>query len=133
MGRHEDRLTPAMIKQRLVSGRGQLGSLEKAVERILFSLRNWGMLDETDQRYAYAPKRQAFPSSSTDLEAWLLACVLRAHPAEELPFADLLRLPELCPFRFTLSVDHLRAHSRFIVQRQGAGWDMVRLASLDAP
>ena len=133
MARHEEHLTPAMVKQRMVSGRGQLGSLEKAVERILFSLRNWGMLDETDQRYAYAPKRQAFPASSTGLEAWLLVCALRAHPAEELPFADFLRLPELFPFRFTLSVGHLRAHSRFVVQRQGAGWDMVRLASADAP
>ena len=128
MGRHEDHLTPAMVKQRLISGRGQLGSLEKAVERIMFSLRDWGMLDETDQRYAYAPQRQAFPASSGDLEAWLLTCALRSHPAEELPFADLLHLPELLPFRFTLSVHHLRMHPGFVVQRQGSGWDMVRIA-----
>jgi hypothetical protein len=128
LGRYEDQVTPAMVKQRLISGRGQLGSLEKAVERIMFSLRNWGILTESDQRYAYAPQRQVFPASSVDLEAWLLACALRAHPAEELPFADLLRLPELFPFRFTLTVDHLRTHPRFAVQRQGAGWDMVRSA-----
>jgi hypothetical protein len=132
IGRYEDHITPAMVKQRLISGRGQLGSLEKAVERIMFSIRNWGMLTETDQRYAYAPQRQAFPSSSTDLEAWLLACALRAHPAEELPFADLLHLPELFPFRFTLAVDHLRTHPQFVVQRQGAGWDMVRVVPRDA-
>ena len=131
LGRQEDSITPAMVKQRLISGRGQLGSLEKAVERIMFSLRNWGMLTETDQRYTYAPQRQAFPSSNANLEAWLLACALRAHPAEELPFADLLHLPELFPFRFTLAVDHLRTHPWFAVQRQGAGWDMVRLVSLD--
>jgi hypothetical protein len=127
LGRYEDRVTPAMVKQRLISSRGQLGSLEKAVERIMFSLRNWDLLTESDQRYAYAPQRQAFPASSADLEAWLLACALRAHPADELPFADLLRLPELFPFRFTLAVDDLRAHPRFAVQRQGAGWDMVGL------
>ena len=78
MGRYEDHITPAMVKQRLISGRGQLGSLEKAVERIMFSLRNWAMLTETDQRYAYAPQRQVFSASSTDLEAWLLACALVA-------------------------------------------------------
>ena len=132
LGRYEDRVTPAMVKQRLISSRGQLGSLEKAVERIMFSLRNWGLLVESDQRYAYAPQGQAFPASSTDLEAWLLACALRAHPADELPFADLLRLPELFPFRFTLTVDDLRAHPQFAVQRQGAGWDMVGLVSSDA-
>jgi hypothetical protein len=37
------------------------------------------------------------------LEAWLLAIALSVHPAEELPFADLLRLPELFPFRFAIS------------------------------
>jgi hypothetical protein len=127
LGRYEERVTPAMVKQRLISSRGQLGSLEKAVERIMFSLRNWGLLAESGQRHTYAPQGQAFSASSADLEAWLLACALRAHPADELPFADLLRLPELFPFRFTLAVDDLRADPRFAVQRQGAGWDMVRL------
>jgi hypothetical protein len=127
IGRYEDHITPAMVKQRLISGRGELGSLEKAVERIMFSMRNWGMLTETDQRYAYKPQRQAFPASSTDLETWVLACAVHAHPAEEMPFADLLRLPELFPFHFTLDLGHLRADPRFIVQRQGAGWDMVRI------
>jgi len=40
-----------------------------------------------------------------------------------------VHLPELFPFRFTLTVDHLRAHPWFVVQRQGAGWDMVRVVS----
>jgi hypothetical protein len=35
-------------------------------------------------------------------------------------------LPELFPFRFTLTLDHLHQHPQFAVQRQGAGWDMVR-------
>jgi hypothetical protein len=129
LGRFEDHVTPAMVKTRLISERGELGSLEKAVERVMFSIRNWGMLAETERRYAYAPRRRAFDASDTDLEAWLLACALRAHPAEELPFTDLLRLPELFPFRFTLAADDLRARSRFEVQRQGPGWDMVRLVA----
>ncbi len=126
LGRAEENVTPAMVKGRLIAGRGQLGSLAKAVERILFSLRDWGLLIPSGQRYTYALQRQAFSASETDVEAWLLACALRAHPAEELPFADLLHLPELFPFRFTLAVDHLRAHPWFAVQRQGAGWDTVR-------
>ncbi|NIN98175.1 MAG: hypothetical protein GTO49_24980, partial [Anaerolineae bacterium] len=50
LGRQEDSITPAMVKQRLIAGRGQLGSLEKAVERIIFSLRNWDILTESGQR-----------------------------------------------------------------------------------
>lgn len=130
LGRLEESVTSAMVKRRLIAGRGQLGSLEKAIERILFSLRDWDILTPFEQRHTYALQRQAFSASETNVEAWLLACALRAHPAEELPFADLLRLPELFPFRFTLTVDHVRAHSCFVVQRQGAGWDSVRSAPI---
>jgi hypothetical protein len=130
--RLEGTITNKMVKQRLVAEMGHLGSLNRAAQRVVASLRDWGLLVESDQRHVYAPQRQAFPASSTDLEAWLLACALHAHPADELPFADLLRLPELFPFRFTLTVDDLRADPRFAVQRQGAGWDMVRLVRSDA-
>jgi hypothetical protein len=123
--RLEGTITNKMVKQRLVAEMGHLGSLDRAAQRVVASLRDWGVLTESGQRHAYAPRRQAFCASSADLEAWLLACALHAHPANELPFADLLRLPELFPFRFTLAVDDLRAHPRFAVQRQGAGWDMV--------
>jgi hypothetical protein len=131
--RHEGTVTTKLVKQRLAAERGSLGSLDKSVQRVVASLRNWGLLAESDQRHAYVPQRRAFSASSVDLEAWLLACVLRAHPAEELPFADLLRLPETFPFCFALSVDDLRARPWFVVQRQGAGWDTVRTASSDAP
>ena len=129
IGQVEGAITNKVVKQRLISGRGHLGSLDRSEERIVASLRNWGMLTETNQRHTYAPQRQSLSASSIELESWLLACALRAHPAEELPFVDLLRLPELFPFRFTLMVDNLRNDPRFVVQRQGSGWDMVRAVS----
>ncbi len=67
-----------------------------------------------------------WPRLRVGLEVWLLACALRAHPAEELPFADLVRLPELFPFRLTARVEDLRQRPGLAVQRQGSGWDMVR-------
>jgi hypothetical protein len=127
--RFHDAVTPAMVKKRLVGERGQLGALEKAVERVVFSLRDWGILASTAKRYAYAPRRGALSANSDELEAWLLACALYAHPAHELPFADLVHLPELFPFRFTVGVDVLRGHPLYVVQRQGVGLDMMSLAS----
>jgi hypothetical protein len=133
LSRHENAVTTKVIKQRLVAGRGQLGSLSRAAQRVVASLRNWGILTASGQRHVYMPQRQVFPASHIELQAWLLACALRAHPAEELPFADLLRLPELFSFCFTLTVDHLRAHPWFVVQRQGAGWESVRAAMHPTP
>jgi hypothetical protein len=69
-----------------------------------------------------------FDASTPDLEAWLLAAALTAHPAHDLPLEDLLRLPELFPFRFTVNADLLRRSGWFEVYRQGSGWDMVALA-----
>ena len=127
LSRHTEIITPKEVKARMVAELGQLGALEKATERIIFTLRNWGILAETDQRYAYRPLRRTLGTASPALEEWMLAAVLTAHPAEELPFDDLVRLPELFPFRFALGVDQIRKSERFEVHRQGAGWDMVRV------
>ncbi len=127
LSRYQETITPKEVKQRLIADLGQMGSLDSAADRILFSLRNWGILAETDRRHAYRPLRGHFTASDPALEEWLLAVALTAHPADELPFADLVRLPELFPFRFGLNVDQLRRSPRFDVYRQGSGWDAVAL------
>lgn len=129
VSRYEETVIPKVIKQRVVGKMGQLGALEKATERVIFSLRNWGILVEGDARYAYRPLCQQVSAANPDVELWLLTAVLTVHPAAELPFADLLRQPELFPFRFSVSVDDLRSSSLLIVRRQGLGWDMVGLKS----
>mgnify|MGYP000039672549 CR=1 FL=1 len=126
-GRYEDYITTRRLIRHLAADLGQLGSLERSVQRVVASLRDWGALADAERRYAYIPKTQSFISENLDVQSWLLACALHAHPAEELPFADLLRLPELFPFRFTVGLAELQAAPWFIVQRQGASWDMVRL------
>jgi hypothetical protein len=124
--RHGGLVTPGAVKQRLIAERGQLGSLDKAVERVFFSLRDWGILGDTATRHAYRAEQQMLSASGPDLELWLLTCGLHAHPADAVLFADLIRLPEFFAFRFTVSLDHLRRSSSFEVQRQGMTWDMVR-------
>ncbi|MBI4321185.1 MAG: hypothetical protein HY675_22060 [Chloroflexi bacterium] len=127
VSRNVDTVTPALVKQRLVAERGALGSLAKAVERIVFSLRDWGIVARADKRFAYRPCVRTLTASRVGLETWILACALHAHPSEDILFADLVRLPELFPFRLTLSIDDLRRDRRFGVQRQGASLEMVRL------
>ena len=125
-GRYEEHITTRALIQHMAANVGQLGSLERSVQRVVASLRDWGALTHAELRYAYTPNEQGFVTEHLAVQTWLLACALHAHPAEELPFADLLRLPELFPFRFTVSLEHVRAAQWFTVQRQGAGWNMVR-------
>jgi hypothetical protein len=128
LSRYSDVLTPKEVKQKMMAEMGELGAIEKATERIIFSLRNWGVLVDSEERYAYKPLRRHFTASNLLLEEWLLRVALTVHPAQEIPFADLLRLPELFPFQFSIGVDQLRQSQWFAVQRQGISWDMVRLA-----
>jgi hypothetical protein len=133
LSRYTEAITPKEIKKRVFAELGQLGALEKATERVLFSLRNWGLLDDTEERYAYRAKRNLLTTRDTQLQEWLLSVALTAHPAEEISFDDLLRLPELFPFELTVTVDALRLSPRFNVHRQGLGWDMVRIAPREHP
>lgn len=125
--RYRDSIGTQNVVQRLAGEVGQIGGLKNATERLIFSLRNWGLLADADQRYAYALPPQPLTTHDPAIERWMLEVALAAHPAQDLPFADLVRLPELFPFRFTLTVDDLRQSAHFEVQRQGMGWDMVRL------
>src|SRR6266508_5080624 len=113
LSRYGDGVTPKDIKKRMIAEVGQLGGLDKAVDRIVSSLRDWGVLNDTTQRYAYAPPSERLRTTNPVIERWMLQAALAAHPAQDLPFADLVRLPELFPFRFTLSVDDLRQTEHF--------------------
>lgn len=127
MSDYADVITPKDIKKRLTAELGQLGALEKATERIIFSLRDWGILEATRQRYVYAPRKRAYATRNPHVEMWLLAVALTAHPAEQVPFVDLIRLPELFPFQFTVRIQDIRQSPHFEVNRQGLNWDMVSI------
>ncbi len=125
--RYNNGVTPKQMKQRLIAEIGQRGGLDKAVDRIVSSLRDWGIFIDAGERYTYGPPIPRLQTNNHAIELWLLRAALTAHPAEEISFADLIRLPELFPFRFTVTVDDLRTSPTFEVQRQGISWDMVRL------
>ena len=129
MARLGELIRPADVKQRMIASRGSLGSLSKAVERVVSSMRDWDVLDESGERYAYAPLHSKLQAPLVDLELWLLACALSASEAEEMPFPDLVRLSELFPFDFTLGLAAVRSSAMFEVYRSGGGWDSVRLSS----
>ena len=117
-------ITRAAVHARLAKEIGHLGSLSRASERIVASLVDWGALAHQKKGNIYNPQLQIFKTGNVELQNWLLACALSAHPSNQLPFPDLIRLPELFPFQFTITLDHMRTHKRFNVQKQGM-WDMV--------
>jgi len=126
MGRYEEAFTAVQLKKQTMAELGQLGSLDAAVSRIIFSLRDWGILADGGGRHQYIPQVKQLATERTRLETWLLACVLTANTAESLPLVDLVRLPQLFPFHLTVGAGELRLRADLEIQRQGSSLDMVR-------
>lgn len=126
-GRLEDTITRQMIKDRLIAEMGHLGGMDRSVERVMASLKEWSLLVPEEGRGVYQLQKNKYSASSVDYEIWLLACALFAHPSTQLPFPDLIRLAELFPFRFTVSTYHMRNSPLFDIDIQGGGLEMVRL------
>ncbi|MHB8806011.1 MAG: hypothetical protein ACYC59_00350 [Anaerolineaceae bacterium] len=126
VSRTEELITRKMIKDRISADYGHLGALDRSVERIVASLTDWRALAKTDQQQNYKILLRRF-TSSENLQSWLLTCALYAHPSEGIPFDDLVHLPELYPFKFTIGVDLLRRDSRFEVQRQGGNLEIIKI------
>lgn len=125
VSRIQDSMTRQLIKNRLAGTLGHYGSLNRSAERVMASLLDWGVLSDIGNN-TYKPNSSQFSIDNKDVEAWLLACALFSHPANELPFSDLITLPELFPFSFSVTLDNLRVNPAYLVQRQG-GWEMVRV------
>ncbi|MFC2055059.1 hypothetical protein ACFLV7_12315 [Chloroflexota bacterium] len=120
--------TKEVIKQ-LISERGHLGSLERSVQRIISSLRDWDVLTESDQSFAYQARYRELETESMELETWLLQCAFIGKNVEQILFEDLIRLPELFPFKIKVGLDYLRKNTPFSVYRAGGRINMVELSS----
>lgn len=126
LGRLQPSLTRQQIKARVIAEWGHRGGIDRSIERICHSLTEWGLFSPTPEKTAYRPEFNVLQTDNPDLETWLLACALFAHPSDAIWETDLLRLPELYPFAFRVSHQTLAKCPWFTLTREG-GLEMVRL------
>ncbi len=85
---------------------------------------DWEVLRATKRRDISCWLGRLAPASPT-LQLWLLEAMLSASASDEIEAHQLLRLPELFPFSFTINLADLRRHEGFNIHRQGLDMDMV--------
>ena len=117
------------VIKKLISKRGNLGDLERSAQRIVSSLRDWDLLVDTEQSYVYRARYRELITDNPELEVWLLQCAFIRKEIEQIPYDDLIRLPELFPFNIKVGLDFLRNNSQFSVYRAGGGIPIVTLES----
>lgn len=91
------------------------------------SLLDWDVLAESDQSFAYKARYREPEPESQELQVWLLQCAFFGKNIEQIPFKDLIRLPELFPFNIKVGLDFIRKNSPFSVYRASGGVNMVEL------
>jgi hypothetical protein len=128
LGRQRETIERDMIRAKLIGEFGELGTMRESVNRVLFSLTDWGAIAPGTGSRDIRPVEGGFRTECRHLQLWLVASALEANPKHEVLLPDLMRLPELFPFHLTIGLDDIRRFPAFDVQRQGNGWDMVKLA-----
>lgn len=125
ISRTQEMVSRKIIKEKVTAELGNLGSIERAVERLFKTWIDWGVLSPDEKNQTFRIHVRSIHPSNTEVEKWLLACALRAHPSDSLPFVDLINLPELFPFYFDINIIDLQKDEDFEVLRQGGGLEMV--------
>jgi hypothetical protein len=118
----------SQLTRRLVETWGERSTMIRAVQRVVRSMVQWGVLADTDDLGIYVasgtPRRVAAPVAELLVEALLLDTDHQVMPVDQL-----VGNPALFPFKLELNGHQLRQASQFQVHRQGVDVDVVALAA----
>lgn len=117
----------SQVVRRVTESWGERSTSIRAVQRVVRSFVEWGILVETDEPgiFSAAPKITVTPSNG--LGPWLLEASISNNERQARPFHSLVRATWFFPFKLKLSPLDARSSPRLEVYRQGLDEDVVTL------
>jgi hypothetical protein len=119
--------TLAHLTRRLVGVWGERSTLQRAGQRIVRSMLQWGVLRETSTRgmYEAVPRRRKV---GPDVSTVLIEALLVDAEEASVPLDQLTGHPAMFPFDLGVTVSQVRGASQFRIHRQGLDIDLVELS-----
>jgi len=121
-----DEITLAQVHSRIIEDWGDRTNLKYAVPRMLRSMVNWGVLQDTTNRGSYKPSSK-IAIDDKDMKLWLLECYLTCLEQNSISVQSLNEAPALYPFAVNIKLAEMVASDRYEVSRQGLDVDVVEL------
>ena len=115
------------VVRRVAESWGERSTLTRAVQRIVRSFVDWGVLTETSRKGIFLPAARVSVPSGDGIGAWLLEADLLGSGRREYPLRGLVGAPSVFPFDMVPSVRDVLGNPRLEICREGLDEDMVIL------
>jgi hypothetical protein len=118
----------SQIVRRMAESWGDRSTLTRAVQRVVRSFVEWGVLVPTDERGIFAPTRKMLVADRRGVSPWLVEAGLSNCERQARPFRTLVGNAWNFPFDLKLSPRDIGNSSRLAIFRQGLDEDIVTLS-----
>lgn len=119
--------TKSQVQRRIQETFGERETVTRAARRVLRSMTDWGVIQETNSAGIYQP---AIPQGirDTKVAAWLIESVLVASQSKYGALSSIHQTPVLFPFALeAFNIRDLEQNDHLEVLRQGLDQDVIRL------
>ena len=123
----QDSVTLAMVTRRIVEGWGARSTVLRASQRVVRSMVEWGVLNESGRRGVFRPGPSIGVSRDGPCAGWLIEAALTASGRQSMRLGSLVRHPMLFPFRNFATARGAVARKRLELFREGSGEEVVGL------
>lgn len=97
---------------------GQRTTVKRAIRRVVRSLYEWGVIEETTEKGVYLPSAKV-DTLASDLELWFIEAVLRSGTSDFIAFEHLHNMSCAFPFSLSVSISDLFESGKFEISLQG--------------
>ena len=115
----------SQIVRRMTESWGERSTLTRAVQRVVRSCVEWGVLTETGERGIFAPAPKVAVDDGDRAGPWLLEAAIVGAGRREHPFSSLVGATSFYPLDIRLSTREAGRNPRLELHRQGFDDDIV--------